>query len=731
MKTILETWQERLYEGKTAFADEIEAMDRREKQYAGDRQLRPLAVGDRKRDGKFRQTSHVRNITFENIESQVSTSIPMPKVTARRKADEKRAERIEHFLRGELDRMDFEAINDMAERTVPLQGGAAFLVEWDNDARKHGRIGEISVSLMHPKQFVPQPGVFTSIDDMDWFIFKVPTTKSEIRRVYGVDVSNEGESEPDVRDTAGGETAKDAVTKYVGYAKNADGGIDRYVWVNDIELEDIRNYQARRQPVCKTCGRVRPLRGQIIGAGGEGDPFMPSADPDAVSFEERLAGRMLASEQADALSGTVDMPGGARIADGKEPDAYRGDKCPYCGGTSFTDEEAAFERVIVPITTEDGLVVPGARAGFDEDGRAAIIPTLIPFYKPDVYPIVLQRSVSVYGQLLGNSDADVIADQQNTVNRLEQKIIDRIVKAGSRITLPNRTDIRMDTEDSDVIYIKNAADKELIGTYDFTGNLQYEMAYLASVYEEARQVLGITDSFQGRRDTTATSGKAKEFSAAQAAGRLESKRVMKEAAYGRLFEMMFKFFLAYSDEPRVVTYKDYDGNAAYETFSRYDFLEKDENGDYYWNDDFLFSCETSGPLASNREAMWQETRLNLQTGAFGDPADPETLLLFWEKMQELHYPGAGATKAYLERRIEEQKAEAARMQAAQMQMQAQEMQMRTPGEGGFEIPAEVRSQIEERARAQAARDSAAGGGESRLSPTAGVDEAERLPWREG
>lgn len=85
------------------------------------------------------------------------------------------------------------------------------------------------------------------------------------------------------------------------------------------------------------------------------------------------------------------------------------------------------------------------------------------------------------------------------------------------------------------------------------------MAYLAQIYEEARQVIGITDSFQGRKDTTATSGTAKEFSAAQAAGRLESKRVMKDAAYAALFEAMFKFKLAYADEPRPVVSHDIEG----------------------------------------------------------------------------------------------------------------------------------------------------------------------------
>ena len=63
-------------------------------------------------------------------------------------------------------------------------------------------------------------------------------------------------------------------------------------------------------------------------------------------------------------------------------------------------------------------------------------------------------------------------------------------------------------------------------------------------------------------------------------------------------------------------------------------MKQDEDGQFYWDDQFLFSCDTSAPLASNREAMWQETRMNLQTGAFGDPSSTETLILFWSKMEE-------------------------------------------------------------------------------------------------
>ena len=351
---------------------------------------------------------------------------------------------------------------------------------------------------------------------------------------------------------------------------------------------------------------------------------------------------------------------------------------------------------MVPVRTGRGLAIPGMHPGVDEDGNAVMQPTLIPFYKPDLYPVVLQRSVSEYGQLLGSSDVDMIADQQNTVNRIEQKIIDRLMKAGTRITLPDKAGLRTDPEDGERWFLDNPADKAMIDVYSFTGDLQYELTYLAGVYEEARQILGITDSFQGRKDTTATSGTAKEFSAAQAAGRLESKRVMKNAAYATMYELMFKFWLAYSDEPRPVSYKNFKGETEYQEFNRYDFLEQDEDGNYWWNDQFLFSCDTTEALASNREAMWQETRMNLQTGAFGDPAAVDTLILFWSKMEELHYPGAAATRKFLEDRAEKERQAALQQQAAAMQQQQMAAQQ------GGQIPQEVAGAVEEQAMQDAA-----------------------------
>lgn len=670
----LDLWQQRLADSDSYWAPEREKMDRRERLFGGDSELRPLTPGDSQADGSRKKTSHVRNIVFENIESQISSSIPQPKVTARREKDEKLADLIEHFLRNELDRQPFEEMNDMAERTVPLQGGVGFLVEWDNTKRTHTTVGEADVSTVHPKQFAPQPGIYTGVEDMDWFIVKVPTTKEAVRRRYGVAVYNESESEPEVRSTGSEHTAEDAVTMYVGFEKG-ESGINKYVWVNDIELEDLENYQARRQPVCSHCGRVKPLPGQVICNNVQSRDAPGAGRISREQLDRDMAGHQLAGQIADSFlfGWTESALAGIDVDPGEqEAGVYDGGACPWCGNDHFEDQQQEYEQVMLPVTTATGVQIPGAEAGFDVEGNPVLKPTLIPFYKPDVYPIVLQRSVSVYGQLLGNSDVDAIADQQNTVNRVEQKIIDRLIKAGTRITLPDRANLRVDPEDAEKWYIGNAADKNMIGVYDFSGDLEYEITYLTLVYEEARQILGITDSFQGRRDPTATSGVAKEYSAAQAAGRLESKRVMKNAAYAKLFELMFKFWLAYSDEPRPISYKNFKGETQYEEFNRYDFLEQDADGQWYWNDQFLFSCDTSSPLASNREAMWQETRMNLQTGAFGDPAQTETLILFWAKMEELHYPGAGTTKKYLEDKLQREQAMAQQMQ--QMQMAATQRQ---------------------------------------------------------
>lgn len=657
-KSKLRLWQERLKVNETAYAAETARMDQREALYTGTKTLRPMVPGDAKTTA-----AHVRNICAELIEAQADSSIPQPKVTARRSQDEGKAKLIEDMLRNELDRMPFEQLNDIMGRTVPIQGGAAFLVEWDNTQRTHFTVGELAVSALHPKQIIPQDGVYTGVEDMDYILLKIPQTKEYIQRRYGVDLHDEREQEPEIK-SAGGAAAEDLVTQYIAYYRNDKGGIGLYSWVNDTQLEDLEDYQARRLRRCVKCGAVEPLLTET----DLPEDFFSGQGADPEAEVERLAGET-------------------------RPRPLRGGrkKCPYCGGSRWEETAEDYEELPTAVARSDGSTVGGMvrREQLSETETDALglpvvelleEPVRVPFYKPDIFPVILQKNVSVYGRFLGDSDIDKIADQQNTTNRIESKIIDKLLKSGSYITLPDSASIRADAEDMKIIRPGTAADTGLIGVYDLQGNISQDLTYLAQVYEEARQVIGITDSFQGRKDTTATSGKAKEFAAAQSAGRLESKRVMKDAAYAALFEAMFKFKLAYTDEPRPVVSNDIHGNTRYDTFNRYDFLEQDAAGEWCWNDQFLFSCDTSAPLPSNREAMWQETRMNLQTGAFGDPSQLTTLILFWTKMELLHYPGAGETRAYLEEELRRQQL-SAQLQQLQQTGGGQPAALQTQGTG--------------------------------------------------
>ena len=543
----------------------------------------------------------MRNVVAEIIEAEVSSDIPTPKVTPQHQEDEQLAKTIEDYLRDEIDRLPFERINDQDERTTPVHGGDLFLVEWDNTAMTHTTRGALSVSLLHPKQFIPQPGVY-EIPDMDYFFIQLAQTKDYIRNKYGVDVSTESEEQPDARgfDMP---TVDDLVTENIGYFKNKDGGIGRVAWCNDILLEYMEDYQARRIKRCSKCG--------------------------------------------------MEM---------------QGDTCPYCESTKSRDSvEDSFPR-----TDENGIPMTRItqEVVLDEMGNPSVIEhtenEMIPYYKPDVYPVVLRRNVSCFGSLMGVSDVEMIRDQQMALNKLTSEVDIKLLAGGSYVVLPKGVQVKRTDEQFKVYEITSPEQKAMLDVITLQPNISQDMSYMQYTYQAMREQIGITDSFQGRADRTATSGTAKEFSAAQAAGRLESKRVMKNAAYADLFEVMFKFLLAYSDEPRPMTYKDTDGTPQYGMFDKMQFLKFDEAGEPYWDDEFLFSVDQTAPLAGNREALWQEARGNLEKGCFGNPQDYQTLVMFWTIMEGLHYPLATEIKQQMQKRLEEQQM----MQQQAMQMQA-------------------------------------------------------------
>lgn len=243
-KQLLAKWQERLALAKQEH-DRLygEAADRREQIYRGERTKIDPVIED---DGVVR-TGHVRNIAMELIESMVSTTVPIPKVRARRKEDEGRARLIEDMLRAELDRMNTEELIDLAERTVPIQGGCGWLVEWDPCSGTHAQKGDVCLSLLHPKLIYPQPGIYTDVADMEWLILAVPQTRGYLARRYGVELdAGDATEDPSLRGVGEeSEENEELCTQYIAYFKNENGGIGLFSWG---EIRFCRRLRNTRRP---------------------------------------------------------------------------------------------------------------------------------------------------------------------------------------------------------------------------------------------------------------------------------------------------------------------------------------------------------------------------------------------------------------------------------------------------------------------------------------------------
>ena len=100
-------------------------------------------------------------------------------------------------------------------------------------------------------------------------------------------------------------------------------------------------------------------------------------------------------------------------------------------------------------------------------------------------------------------------------------------------------------------------------------------------------------------------------------------------------------------------------------FNRYDFIERDAAGEYYYNDEYLFSADSTIDVEKSRETLWQENRANFQQGAYGDPSLPQTQLIFWQNQEMAHYPWAHDNVERIKAEIERQQA----MQAMQQQVE--------------------------------------------------------------
>jgi hypothetical protein len=568
----LADWQAKFNSARDGYQTKLDLMDEREMLYLGtskvDMNVNAKSVP---KDG-VKKANNVRNVIFEFIETQADSAIPQPLITAKSPENEGLAKAIEDSLKADILDLHIERHNDQQERTCPIQGHSLFEILWNTNKRTHTYIGGIDVRLIHPKQFVPYPGVW-EIQQMPYFFIMSSVTKQFIKDRYDVDVSEETESDPQInslKDIGASNKASDKVTEKVCWYKDDDGDIGRYVWCNDIKLESLPKIFKRKQ-------------------------------------------------------------------EGKDVETFTLD-------TDYTDANG---QPIIPKGT------------------------VLPYFTPDRYPIVLRENVPIPFDFGGQSDVDVIRDQQDAIKKVISRIEEKILSTTSVVTYPDSLKGKFSLTNAAVTGVPiKPNEANLFSASNLAPNVSQDREFAQDQYNIAQSTLGITDALQGKPDASARSGTAKQIQIAQSTGRLKSKQANKIQAYRELFEIMFQFKLAYSDEPRPYVTKGQSGEPAYGDFNKLAFLKQDAAKEWYYDTDFIFNADANGGLPSDRNwQLGQNTQL-LQYGAFGNPQDPQAMLRFWTTMVEIHYPGAEMVKKSFQDAV-------AQAQQAQQQMAQQAAQMQS------------------------------------------------------
>lgn len=327
-----------------------------------------------------------------------------------------------------------------------------------------------------------------------------------------------------------------------------------------------------------------------------------------------------------------------------------GEECPICGNNRFR-----FRNADIEILDEDLEEVynPYDVGETDDEARKDEYRSRtfltkgaeVPFYRVRQLPFVPRVAISNPDTLYGTSEAKIILEDQDAINKLLTKALDKTLKSGTVVTKPEKMKLGDTDETFKIFGVRTPEEATMVQAKQILADTSQDITMASLLYDSGKASSGVTNSFQGQRDTTATSGKAKEYSALQAAGRIESLRVMKSAALSGVYELFLKYLLAFSDEPRRFVRVLPDGQQKEECWNKYMFLDRDKNGSIYYRDDFHFDSDPASTLSQNRVQMWQETMEKFIQGAFGAPNDPRTLKLFWNVMDSLQYPLAGVALA--------------------------------------------------------------------------------------
>ena len=547
-KERLELFSDLYSAAKAAYADTAERLERNMRQYLGTDEV----------DGSSERAKVVRNISYEIIESEVTPTIPMPRVDISSYSDKRSdsAKAIERLCRAIRQRLPFESMNDSDERYTYIYGGSVWYIEWDSS------ISGVRAHCISPLDFIPQPGV-SRVEDMEYCFLRFTTTRGELVRKYGVGVDQVrlAECEYEYPEAI---SMSDTVKLVIAFFRDADGYIGRFIFSGGLVLSDIPDFYRRRERVCKACAKP-----------------------------------------------------------------YGNCECHV----GYKSKALTLEKV-----TLGGKQIS------------------VPYYTPDAFPIIIRKNTFAVSGHLGSSDCEKIRPQQQAINKLETRIMQKLMRSGVTPVMPEDATVSLSNAIfGQVIKLRAGESLEHYGKIDTTPDIEEDVKEADRLYDQAKRILGISDALQGTDNTKSESGYARQLKISQANSRLESKRRLKGECYAQIYRLIFKHYLAFADECESLCYKDELGKLQLSEFNRSDFIEPDGIGGYKYNDDYLFSIDESEGDGYQREALWERNLMNLESGTLGDKNSPATLLRYWQSQERAHYPYAGENVEYFISIIEREK----------------------------------------------------------------------------
>ena len=289
-------------------------------------------------------------------------------------------------------------------------------------------------------------------------------------------------------------------------------------------------------------------------------------------------------------------------------------------------------RIDGEITTEEELGSEVTLAS----GEVLPVGTKIPYFIPTRYPLIIRENIPLNFSFGGQSDVDVIRDQQDAMKKVVSTIEEKIVRGSAIITALEGHRFNVTNELYSIVR-GSQAELNALNVRNLQASITDDLVFAQQQYKAAQSTLGITNSYQGKADSTAVSGIAKQIQVQQASGRLRSKEANKFAAFKQLYETLFEFKLAFYDELRPFVTKDADGKDSYGNFNKYDFLVRDKAGELYYNTDFIFSADAGTGLPRDKMWLFGQANEQLKYGAFNPTPASVT---FWTQMVAQKYPNA-------------------------------------------------------------------------------------------